>query len=330
MAATADAPPPAADAADTEEVEGGNVRVALPSAFLDDASCSLSSVVGVDVWRDVLDDADRASLRAFLPRADAPDAEIHDLLAKLFATPGTTAARDAEAFFHFGSDATRAWREMRARERHPESMRYRAAIARVERGAHEYETRLAHNRVARSALGMKLLFDEDTPARATPADRARAWRRRDVTPELEEFRGPPPSGAMRLRLDVGAATPAEDPRLAALSRAARDADDEAASAAKAAEEAAERAVTAASGGEIGGGETGGGEAAAARAALAAELAEAAVARAAAAKKRAEDARAALSAAKREMCPPSSGKKAKVEKVVGPEGIKGKFSMSEDF
>ena len=108
MAATADAPPPAADAADTEEVEGGNVRVALPSAFLDDASCSLSSVVGVDVWRDVLDDADRASLRAFLPRADAPDAEIHDLLAKLFATPGTTAARDAEAFFHFGSDATRA------------------------------------------------------------------------------------------------------------------------------------------------------------------------------------------------------------------------------
>jgi hypothetical protein len=55
-----------------------------------------------------------------------------------------------------------------------------------------------------------------------------------------------------------------------------------------------------------------------------------VARAAAAKKRAEDARAALSAAKREMCPPSSGKKAKIEKVVGPEGIKGKFSMSEDF
>jgi hypothetical protein len=134
-----------------ELVEGGNVRVALPAAML--ATCtSLGYVLNVATWREVLDSAERDALRTLLPYPNAPDGDVEALIAKLFnneaedpakgsigyagapAGGSVGASLSSEQYFHFGNPATRVWREIQARERHPEVMRHKAAIATVERG----------------------------------------------------------------------------------------------------------------------------------------------------------------------------------------------------
>ena len=132
-------------------------------------------------WAEDLDDADRDALRAFLPPdVAASDEALGALLDRLFA-PGEA----DEGYFHFGNPASRAWREMRDRERHPDVMRLRAAVAAADRGVTEYERRLHHNRIARAALRMKRFFDA-TDASATPNERAARWREareREESPE---------------------------------------------------------------------------------------------------------------------------------------------------
>ena len=123
---------------------GAGVRVALPTRMLDGCA-SLGDVLSKRTWLEVLDADDRASLRAHLPRGFADD-EIPALLDRLFHPEASDAG-----YFHAGNPAERAWREMRARERHPEVMKHKAAIATVDRGIHDHEVRLHHNRVARAA-----------------------------------------------------------------------------------------------------------------------------------------------------------------------------------
>ena len=66
---------------------------------------------------------------------------------------------------------------MRARERHPEVMKHKAAIATVDRGIHDHEVRLHHNRVARAALRAKrIFFDKHRTTR--PSRNAKTWRER--------------------------------------------------------------------------------------------------------------------------------------------------------
>jgi hypothetical protein len=154
-----------------------------------DECASLGDVLSRRAWAEDLDDADRDALRAFLPPdVAASDEALGALLDRLFA-PGEA----DEGYFHFGNPASRAWREMRDRERHPDVMRLRAAVAAADRGVAEYERRLHHNRIARAALRMKRFFDA-TDANATPNERAARWREareRDDSPE-------PPSPEARI------------------------------------------------------------------------------------------------------------------------------------
>ena len=164
----------------TEEVAGGGTLVAVPARMLDECA-SLGDVLSRRAWAEDLDDADRDTLRAFLPPdVAASDEALGALLDRLFA-PGEA----DEGYFHFGNPASRAWREMRDRERHPDVMRLRAAVAAADRGVTEYERRLHHNRIARAALRMKRFFDA-TDASATPNERAARWRearQREESPE---------------------------------------------------------------------------------------------------------------------------------------------------
>ena len=67
-------------------------------------------------------------------------------------------------------------RDARARAP-PCVMKHKAAIATVDRGIHDHEVRLHHNRVARAALRAKRIFDK-TPHDAPVAERAKTWRER--------------------------------------------------------------------------------------------------------------------------------------------------------
>ena len=173
----------------TEEVAGGGTLVAVPARMLDECA-SLGDVLSRRAWAEDLDDADRDALRAFLPPdVAASDEALGALLDRLFA-PGEA----DEGYFHFGNPASRAWREMRDRERHPDVMRLRAAVAAADRGVTEYERRLHHNRIARAALRMKRFFDA-TDASATPNERAARWRE---AREREESPEPPSPEAARV------------------------------------------------------------------------------------------------------------------------------------
>ena len=189
-----------ADPAGCTLVEGGNVRVALPSAMLDTCA-SLSDVLNVDTWRNVLDDEERDALRAMLPDPKASDEDVEALIAKLFAeassAPSTASASAqeggssaSERYFHFGNPATRVWREIRNHERHPEVMRHKTALAMAERGILEYEVRLQHSRVLRNGLSMKRVFD-GTHADVTPSERAIMWKKREPSPEPGGNNPPP-------------------------------------------------------------------------------------------------------------------------------------------
>lgn len=183
---------------EVEEVMGGDVRVALPTRMLDGCA-SLGDVLSKRTWLEVLDADDRASLRAHLPRGFAED-EIPALLERLF----HPAASDA-GYFHAGNPAERVWREMRARERHPDVVKHKAAIATVDRGIHDHEVRLHHNRVARAALRAKRVFDK-TPNDMPVADRAKTWRERgdrEDSPEPELARDATPTRPPAASADPG-------------------------------------------------------------------------------------------------------------------------------
>ena len=311
---------------EVEEVMGGDVRVALPTRMLDGCA-SLGDVLSKRTWLEVLDADDRASLRAHLPRGFAED-EIPALLERLFHPEASDAG-----YFHAGNPAERAWREMRARERHPDVVKHKAAIATVDRGIHDHEVRLHHNRIARAALRAKRIF-EKTPNDMPVADRAKTWRERgdrEDSPEPELARDATPTRPPAATADPG---PGRGPSPSPSGRGAF-ADEEAVAlrasrdAAKAAEIAAREAMAVATEqSEVARRIVASSGDAADAAMRALRAAEDAMAAAEAARRFADDANAKVEAreeAKRRRIEKARYKPVKVE---GPDGKK--YNAEEDF
>ena len=213
------------------EIEGGGVSVAVPAAMLD-PRVPMSSVLSTRTWMDELTMDERASLRRFLPNPTASEEDVSALLTTLF---GDVMNGDGDgdvnggSNMHFGNPAQRLWREIQARERDPEVMAHRVAIARVEEGAHELEVRLHHARVARAGMGMLRKFRDAADAKqahagddeavdVTREDRHRAWRERSATPEPDR---PPEDSDDDLGDDLASPSKAERDELAASEEAVR-------------------------------------------------------------------------------------------------------------
>ena len=174
--ADAPAPAPAFDWGEpTEALLAGGVELRLPVSMIEELE-SLSDVLSLDTWQNVLSEAEREELRAHLPAGGAEPAALEALLGGLNV--------------NFGNPVVDAWAAVRAGSFQPRVARYRAALDKLRQTAHHHLVREAHNRTVNSLTEARELWVQTLPAEATLERRLEVLRTFRATGERP---APPPA-----------------------------------------------------------------------------------------------------------------------------------------